>query len=52
MNKEYRKAEFKKVDTIYYEFKPKIKVIKPNGETKWMNIEENELQQIIRILTK
>lgn len=50
--KEYRKKEFEKVDTLYSEYMPKIKIIKPNGETNWLDIEENELQKIKDILTK
>ena len=50
--KEYRKYEFDKVGTEYSEYKPKIKIIKPNGATKWLDIEESELHQIINILTK
>lgn len=50
--KEYRIGEFKKLSTQYSEYKPKIKVIKPNSETHWLNIEESELQKIIAILTK
>ena len=49
--KEYRISQFKKVSTEYCEFKPKIKIIKPNGETNWLDIEENELQKIKAILT-
>ena len=50
--KEYRIKEFEKVSTKYNEYKPKIKVIKPNGETNWLDIEKEELQQIISLLTK
>jgi hypothetical protein len=48
----YRIKEFKKVDTIYQEYKPKIKIIKPNGETNWLDITEKELQKIKTILTE
>ena len=49
----YRKTQLDKVSTEYGdEFPPKIKIIKPNGETKWLNISENELRQIMYILTK
>ena len=51
LTKQYRKYEFKQVSTEYNEYKPKIKIIKPDGETKWMDIEESELQAIIKILT-
>jgi hypothetical protein len=52
ITKEYRKSEFKKVDTKYFEYLPKIKIIKPNGETNWIDITELELQEIIKTLTK
>ena len=52
VTKEYRKKEFEKVGTIYHEYMPKIKVIKPNGETNWLDITERELQLIKDILTK
>ena len=47
----YRKAQFGKVTTKYNEYRPKMKIIKPDGETNWLDITENELQQIIKILT-
>jgi hypothetical protein len=50
--RQYRLAEFDKVSTPYSEYKPKIKIIKPNGETNWIDIEEQELQKIKNILTK
>ena len=50
--REYRIHEFKKIKTVYSEFKPTIKIIKPDGETRWLAIEEEELQEIIKILTK
>jgi len=50
-SKAYRKQQFEKVGTKYLEYKPKIKIVKPNGETNWLDIEESELQEIIRILT-
>jgi hypothetical protein len=48
----YRIGEFEKISTIYNEYNPKIKIIKPNGETNWLNITEEELQKIKDILTK
>lgn len=48
--KEYRLNEFKKVSTQYSRYKPKIKVIKPNGETNWLDISEIELAKIKNIL--
>jgi hypothetical protein len=50
MNKDYIKAQFDKVGTEYSEYKPKIKIIKPNGETNWLDITEKQLQQIKNIL--
>lgn len=50
--KEYREKEFEKVSTEYNEYKTKIKIIKPNGGTNWLDIENVELQQIMQILTK
>lgn len=50
--KEYRIKEFEKVATPYVEYKPKIKIIKPDGETKWLDITEGELTEIRNILTK
>ena len=49
--KQYRIREFEKVSTVYSEYKTKIKIIKPNGETNWLDIEENELEKIKKILT-
>ena len=48
--KEYLKSEFKKVSTVYSEFKTKLKLIKPDGETKWLDITEEQLEQIKSIL--
>jgi hypothetical protein len=50
--KEYRKHQFDKVGTEYSEYAPKIKIVKPNGETNWMNITEEELQKVREILTQ
>jgi len=47
----YRAAQFEKVTTPYSEFGPKIKIIKPDGETNWFNITEIELQQLRELLT-
>jgi len=46
----YRKFELAKVDTEYAETKTKIKIIKPNGETKWLDIENFEFDAIAKIL--
>jgi hypothetical protein len=48
--KEYREKQFGKVNTLYIEFLPKIKIIKPNGETNWIDITEEELLLIKNIL--
>lgn len=48
----YREAQFSKVSTEYSEFKTIIKIIKPDGETNWIDIEESELKEIIKLLTK
>ena len=50
MTKEYRKAQFDKVSTAYSGYKPKLKIIKMDGETNWLDIGEDELQQIITIM--
>ncbi len=49
--KEYRQGQFKKVSTQYNKYLPKIKIIKPNGETNWLDINETELQKIKKLLT-
>lgn len=52
LTRDYRISQFNKISTEYCDFKPKLKIIKPDGETNWLDIEETELQQIIAILTK
>ena len=47
---EYRRVQFDKVGTAYSIYNPKIKIIKPNGETDWMDISEEELAEIRVIL--
>lgn len=49
---EYRKIEFKKVKTIYSETKTKVKFIKPNGDTNWLDISNDEFINIVEFLTK
>lgn len=49
--RQYRIKQFIKVSTIYNEYKPVLKIAKPNGETNWLDIDETELQKIIKILT-
>lgn len=51
-DREYREQEFKKIETVYCEHKPKMKIIKPNGGTNWLDITEDELTKIREILTK
>jgi len=50
--RDYRITQFNKVATEYSEYKTKIKIIKPNGETNWLDIENDELEQIKAILTQ
>ena len=52
MNKQYILNQFAKIDTEYSEYKPKIKIIKPNGETNWIDITETTLLKIKDILLK
>ena len=51
--KEYRKKEFEKIKTVYpdFSYKTKVKFIKPNGESSWLDISNKELEKIINILT-
>ena len=49
--KEYRKREFEKISTIYNEWNTKVKFVKPNGETNYMDITNRELERIINLLT-
>lgn len=49
--KEYRAGEFAKVGTEYSEYRPKLKIIKPDGATNWIDITEAELKAIEKILT-
>ena len=49
---EYRKTEFEKVKTIYSEFKTNIKFVKPNGNTNWLSISNDEFIKIVEFLTK
>jgi len=49
--KRYRETQFNLVGTEYSVFKPKIKIIKPDRETNWMDITETELQNIKVLLT-
>lgn len=50
--KDYRVAQFDKIKEEYLEYKTKIKLIKPNGETHWMDITNEEFDKIKNILTK
>ena len=51
ITRNYRIAQFLKIDTEYEGYKTKIKLIKPNGETNWIDIENHELDRIKTILT-
>ena len=52
MNKKYRVIQFDKVSTVYNsDYRPKIKISKPDGETHHMDITEKELRLIRCILT-
>lgn len=50
LTRRYREAQFEEVATPYSEYLPKIKIIKPDGETNWIDITEAELAQIKDIL--
>jgi len=50
ITKQYRKTQLDNLNTEYSEFKTKIKLIKPNGETKWLDIENEEFEAIKTIL--
>ena len=43
----YRISQFKKVKTIFCEYKTKVKFIKPNGETNWLDISNDEFKNFI-----
>lgn len=49
--KEYRMRQFTRISTVFSEYQPKIKILKPDGETNWLDITEEELEQIKVILT-
>lgn len=48
--KNYRIAQLENVKHEYREFKTKIKLIKPCGETNWLDIENAEFDAISKIL--
>lgn len=50
--KGYRQSQFEKISTVYIEYLPKIKIIKPDGETNWLDITEKELLEIKAMLTQ
>jgi hypothetical protein len=50
--KKYRKTEFKKVNTIYNNYKTCIKIVKPNGNTNWLTIDNEEFNKIVELLTE
>ena len=49
---EYRISQFKRVKTLYAETKTKVKFIKPNGETNWLDITNDEFINEVELLTK
>lgn len=53
VTKKYRINQFNKVFTIpaSCDYSPKIKIITPAGETKWLDITQEELLEIKKILT-
>ena len=50
LTKKYRQIQFDKISTEYSEYKTKIKIIKPNGSTNWIDIEVDEFEKIKNIL--
>lgn len=50
--KNYRKQQFSKVDTKCGDYKPKLRIVGPDGATNWMDIEESELKAIKDLLTQ
>lgn len=50
--KEYRKAQFGRLDPVDDEYKPKIKVVSSTGSTYWLSITKAELWSIRIILTE
>jgi len=51
-SKKFRQEQLDKVSTEYEEFKPLIKILKPNGGTEWIAISESEYQEIRDIILK
>ena len=48
---DYRERQIAKVlNDEYLEYLPKIKIVKPNGETNWLEITQHELERIAKIL--
>jgi hypothetical protein len=52
LTRDYRQSQFNLIATEYIEYKTKIKFIKPNGQTNWLDIENSEFEKIKNILTK
>ena len=48
----YRLRELARLNGIYSEYSPKIKIIKACGETNWLDVTEDEIRQIADILIK
>lgn len=58
LTKNYRKSEFEKLKTTflnplfkYSEYKTKVKFVRPDGQTKWLDITNDEFDKIVGILT-
>lgn len=49
---EYREGEFRKIASSDTDCNTKIKLVKNNDMTNWLDITETELQKIMQILTK
>lgn len=50
VTREYRKQQFEEIREECIGYKTKIKFIKPNCETNWIDIENHEFDQIKKIL--
>ena len=48
--KEYRKREFEKINTVYNDYKTKVKFIKPNGETNFLDKLPESIQLILIVI--
>lgn len=50
--REYRQIQFDRIKEEYLEYKTKVKFIKPNGETNWLDITNEEFEAIKDLLIK